>query len=83
MGRGGAIFCPRSELRNYWSDSQNSNDVRYIWRNCGGKPNVVDLDVTADVTGQVKVKMFDDFEYLDLSSTRVELNGNKSMQRQG
>ena len=42
-------------------------------------PNVVDLtygvisalEVTDDVIGQVKVKMLDDFEHLDLSSIRA------------
>ena len=42
------------------------------------KPNLDDLGVTDDVTDQVKVKVFDDFESLALSRTRAVLNGNKS-----
>ena len=62
------------------SDSQNSNGVRLIWRTFGGKPNFVDLGVTDDITGQVKVKMFDDFESLTLSRTTAIWNGNKPIQ---
>ena len=32
--------------------------------NLSGKLNVADVGVTDDVTGQVKVKMFDDMAYL-------------------
>ena len=55
---GGAIFCPPSYLRNYWTDPQNSNGVRKACQICRGKPNFIDLGVTDDVTGQVKDKMF-------------------------
>ena len=47
-----------------------------MYKICRGKANVVDLGVTDDVTGQVKVKMFDDLEYLVLSRTRAVWNGN-------
>ena len=80
-GRG--IFCPPSELRNYWSDLQNSNSVRLIWKTYRRKPNDVDLRVTDDVTGQVKVKMLDDLAYLVLSRTTAVSNGNKSIQKRG
>ena len=62
---GEAMFCPTpSELRNYWSNLQNSNAVRQIWRICRRKPNFADLGDTDDVTGQVKVKIVDNFESL-------------------
>ena len=41
------------------------------------KPNVVDLGVTNDATGQVKVKMFGDLAYLVLSRTIAVSNGKK------
>ena len=34
-------------------------------------PNAVDFGVTDDVRGQVKIKMFEDLEYLVLLGTRV------------
>ena len=40
-------------------------------KNCRQKHNVVDFGATDDVTGQVKVKMFNDLEYLVLSRTRA------------
>ena len=43
-------------------------------------PKVVDLGVTNDGTGQVKVKMYDDLAYLVLSHTAAVSNGNKSQQ---
>ena len=59
---------------SYLPDLQNSNGSRYIWKICRGKPNVGDLGVTDDVTGQVKVKVFDDLAYLALSrSTAVQM----------
>ena len=71
---GGGYFLPPpplSELMNYWTDLQNSNSVPQIWRICRWKPNIVDLGVSDDVTGQAKVKMFDDLEYLVLWRTRA------------
>ena len=43
------------------------------------KLNAVDLGVTDDVPGQVKVKMFDDLTYLVLSRTTAVSNGNRSI----
>ena len=58
--REGAISSPPpSDLRNYWTDSKNSSGIRKPWKNCLMKTNFNDLGVTSDVTGQVKVKMFD------------------------
>ena len=53
--------------------------VQQTQRICWEKPNFVDLGVTDDVTGQVKVKMSEDFECLALSRTGAVWNGNKSM----
>ena len=50
---------------------------------CRRKPNVVDLGVTGDVTGQVKVKMLDDLAYLVLPRTTAVSNGNKSIKQHG
>ena len=55
----GAISSPPSDLRNYWADSKNSSGIWKPWKNCRRKTNFIDLRVTSDVTGQVKVKMFD------------------------
>ena len=52
-------------------------------KNYRRKPNVVDFGASDDVTGQIKVEMFDDFEYLVLSRTRAVCYGNKSIQRRG
>ena len=54
---------PLSELRNYWSDLKIQTAFD-IYGKFVEKPNVVDLEITDDVTGQVRVKMFDDLEYL-------------------
>ena len=54
-----AISSPPSDLRNYWADSKNSRGIWKPWKNCWRKTNFIDLGVTSDVTGQVKVKMFD------------------------
>ena len=57
---GGAISSPPpSDLRNYWTDSKHSSGIWKPWKNCQGITNFIDLGVTSDVTGQVKVKMFD------------------------
>ena len=36
-----------------------------------------------DITGQVKVKMFDDLDYLVLSPTGAVSNGHRSIERHG
>ena len=56
---GGGYFEPPSDLRNYRTDSKNSSGIWKPWKNCRGKTNFIDLGVTSDVTGKVKVKMFD------------------------
>ena len=44
-----------------------------------GKSDLIDLRVTVDVTGQVKVKMFNDFPCLAFSCTMTLSNGNESI----
>ena len=58
-GGGGYFEPPPSDLRNFWTDSKNSSGIWKPWKNCRRKTNFIDLGVTSDVTGQVKVKMFD------------------------
>ena len=68
---GGAISSPPpSDLRNYWTDCKNSNSIWKPWKNCRRKTNFIDLGVTSDVTGQVKVKMFD-FSGLVTSASKI------------
>ena len=55
----GGLFRTPLCLRNYWTDSKNSSGIWKPWKNCRSKTNFIDLGVTSDVTGQVKVKMFD------------------------
>ena len=55
--------------------------IKFKWcstdqENYRGKPKVVDLRVTEDVTVQLKVKMFDDLAYLVLSRTTAVSDGN-------
>ena len=59
---------------------QCSIDLEHLSMEADGV-NVVDFGVTNDVTGQVKVEMLDDLEYLVLSRTRTASNGNKPIQR--
>ena len=57
------------------SDLQNSNDVRLTRKIYREKPDIVDLGVTDDVTGQVKLKMLDDLSCSVLSRSLVFLDG--------
>ena len=75
---GGAISSPPSDLRNYWTDSKNSNGIWKPWKNCRGKTNFIDLGVTSNVTGQVKVKMFDISGLVTSVSKIAMLNTNKA-----
>ena len=77
-GGGGAISSPPSDLRNYWADSKNSNGIWNTWKNCRGKTNFIDLGVTSDVTGQVKVKMFDISGLVTSTSKIAMLSTNKA-----
>ena len=78
-GGGGAISSPPpSDLRNYWADSKNSNGIWKTWKNCRGKTNFIDLGVTSDVTGQVKVKMFDISGLVTSASKIAMLSTNKA-----
>ena len=75
---GGGYFEPPSDLRNYWADSKNSNGIWKTWKNCRGKTNFIDLGVTSDVTGQVKVKMFDISGLVTSASKIAMLSTNKA-----
>ena len=76
---GGGLFrAPPSDLRNYWADSKNSNGIWKTWKNCRGKTNFIDLGVTSDVTGQVKVKMFDISGLVTSTSKIAILSTNKA-----
>ena len=75
---GGAISSPPSDLRNYWADFKNSNGIWKTWKNCRGKTNFIDLGVTSDVTGQVKVKMFDISGLVTSASKIAMLSTNKA-----
>ena len=75
---GGAISSPPSDLRNYWTDSKNSSGILKPWKNCLGKTNFIDLGVTSDVTGQVKVKMFDISGLVTSASKIAMLSTNKA-----
>ena len=75
---GGAISSPPSDLRNYWADSKNSNGIWKPWKNCRRKTNFIDLGVTSDVTGQVKVKMFDISGLVTSASKIAMLSTNKA-----
>ena len=75
---GGAISSPPSDLRNYWTDSKNSSGIWKPWKNCPGKTNFIDLGVTSDVKGQVKVKMFDISGLVTSASKIAMLSTNKA-----
>ena len=75
---GGGYFEPPSDLRNYWTDSKNSSGIWKPWKNCWGKTNFIDLGVTSDVTGQVKVKMFDISGLVTSASKIAMLGTNKA-----
>ena len=47
-------------------------------KNCRAKTNFIDLGVTSDVTGQVKVKMFDISGLVTLASKIAMLSTNKA-----
>ena len=66
-----------SDLRNYWTDSKNSSGIWKPWKNCRRKTNFIDLGVTSDVTGQVKVKMFDISGLVTSASKIAMLSTNK------
>ena len=77
-GGGGLFRAHPSDLRNYWADSKNSNGIWKTWKNCRGKTNFIDLGVTSDVTGQVKVKMFDISGLVTSASKIAMLSTNKA-----
>ena len=73
-----ANFTDISDLRNYWTDSKNSSGIWKPWENCRGKTNFIELGVTSDVTGQVKVKMFDISGLVTSASKIAMLSTNKA-----
>ena len=75
---GGGYFEPPSDLRNYWTDSKNSSGIWKPWKNCRWKTNFIDLGVTSDVTGQVKIKMFDISGLVTSASKIAMLSTNKA-----
>ena len=76
---GGGLFrAPPPDLRNYWADSKNLNGIWKTWKNCRGKTNFIDLGVTSDVTGQVKVKLFDISGLVTSASKIAMLSTNKA-----
>ena len=75
----GAISSPPPpDLRDYWTDSKNWSGIWKPWKNCRGKTNFIDLRVTSDVTGQVKVKMFDISVLVTSASKIAMLSTNKA-----
>ena len=81
---GPILFCPTPSPHprspELLDDLQNSEDFRQTWKIYRGKPNIVDLRFTDDVTGQGKPKMSADSSRLGLSRTLALLDGkvNKS-----
>ena len=74
----GGYFEPPSDLRNYWTDSKNSSGIWKPRKNYWGKTNFIDLGVTSDVTGQVKVKIFDISGLMTSASKIAMLSTNKA-----
>ena len=69
----GGYFLPPSDPRNYLFDLSIQMAFDTSGKFHRRKPKVIGLWATHDVTGQVKVKMFDDLAYLVLShTTRVK-----------
>ena len=62
---------------NYWTDSKTSSGIRKSWENGRKKTNFNDLRVTSDITGQVKVKMFDISGLVTSASKISMLSANK------
>ena len=75
---GGGLFRTPSDLRNYWTDSKNSSGIWKPWKTVKRKTNFIDLGVTSDVTGQVKVKMFDISGLVTSASKIAMLSTNKA-----
>ena len=62
----------------YWTDSKIQAAFESAGKPAGRKTNFNDLGVTSDVTGQVKVKMFD-FSGLVTSASKISmLSSNKA-----
>ena len=78
LGGGGLFRAPPSDLRNYWADSKNSNGIWKTWKNCREKTNFIDRGVTSDVTGQVKVKMFDISGFGDIGEQNCDVKHKQS-----
>ena len=68
---------PPRDLPNYWTDFQNSNVIRYM-RELSEHGVKFDLEVTDDVTGQVKVKMFDFSGLVTSASTISDVKRKQS-----
>ena len=57
---------------------KKSSGIWKPWKNCRGKTNFIDLRVNSDVTGQVKVKMFDISGLVTSASKIAMLSTNKA-----
>ena len=77
-GGGGAISSPPliSEINGPILKIQTA--FERPGKNCRGKTNFIDLGVTSDVTGQVKVKMFDISGLVTSASKIAMLSTNKA-----
>ena len=76
---GGGLFrAPPLFSRNYWTDCKNSSDIWNPWKNCWRKTNFIDLGVTSDVTGKVKVKMFDISGLVDIGEQNCDVKHKQS-----
>ena len=60
LSGGGGGYRPR-DLPNYWVNFQNSTALRYpfLYVNFQNKAEKFGLNIANDVTGQVRVEMFD------------------------
>ena len=67
---------PPSDLRNYWTDSKIQAEFESPGKTVEGKK--IDLVVTSDVTGQVKVKMFDFSGLVTSASKTAMLTSNRA-----
>ena len=69
---------PPCELPNYWTDFQNLKSFDSFVCKISKHRVKFDLEVTDDVTGQVKVRMFDFSGLVTSASTISMLSANKA-----
>ena len=73
---GGGISAP-CDLPNYWTDFQNQTPFDSPVRELSKHGTKIDLEFTDDVTGQVKVGIFDFSGLVTSASTISMLSANK------